>query len=45
MRRLACQSRSGFGVSGIEASDFFIADQVDDTTPVLLATARKPRIH
>lgn len=41
--RLIAGDQSG-GNSGITAEDFFISDQIDDTTPVLLATARSPRI-
>ncbi|HZJ27469.1 MAG TPA: class I SAM-dependent methyltransferase [Acidimicrobiia bacterium] len=41
--RLVAGDQSG-GHSGITADDFFVSDQVDDTTPVLLATARSPRI-
>jgi SAM-dependent methyltransferase len=33
----------GGGSSGIDAEDFFLTDEVDDTTPVLLAVGRRPR--
>jgi SAM-dependent methyltransferase len=33
------------GASGITAADFFVADVVDDSTPVLFATAKEPRSH
>jgi len=31
------------GVTGITADDWFVTDDVDDTTPLLFAVARKPR--
>ena len=31
------------GVTGITADDWFVTDDLDDTTPLLFAVARKPR--
>jgi len=31
------------GVTGITADDWFVTDDVDDSTPLLFAVARKPR--
>lgn len=40
--RLMARQGTG-GASGITAEDFFVTDEVDDTTLVLLAVARRPR--
>ena len=40
--RLVARGDTG-GVTGITADDWFVTDQVDDTTLVLFAVARKPR--
>jgi len=40
--RFLARSDSG-GSTGICAEDFFVTDQVDDTTPVLFAVATEPR--
>jgi SAM-dependent methyltransferase len=39
--RLLARGDAG-GSTGISAEDFFVTDEVDDSTPVLVATARKP---
>lgn len=40
--RLIARGDAG-GASGITADDFFVTDEIDDTTLVLLAVARRPR--
>ena len=40
--RLVARGDTG-GATGITADDWFVTDQVDDTTLVLFAVARKPR--
>jgi len=40
--RLMARGTTG-GASGITADDFFVTEQIDDTTLVLLAVARRPR--
>jgi SAM-dependent methyltransferase len=40
--RVLSRKQSG-GDSGITAADFFVTDDIDDTTLVLLATCRQPR--
>jgi hypothetical protein len=32
------------GVTGITADDWFVTEELDDTTLVLLAVARQPRV-
>ena len=41
--RFVAKEQSG-GQSGITADDFFVSNQIGEETPVLMATARSPRI-